>query len=397
MKKLVSACVLSALAFSSLAARAEDKKLSLDLKGYIRNYVIYADNDETGSAAPSDDLRQFDFRREIEVHFKGETTFDNGLTVGIQSEFELGNESDDASVPTGNDPNQFDEAFLYFKGNFGRVNFGSKDGAAYMLQVSAPAADAYIDGMRVYMQGLNPDVWDDGLINASFAPAGFSLRLGYDNADFRGTDRITYFTPEFHGFKAGVSYAPENGQNEVDDAFGGMAPDDRPGKFEHIWDAALRWDGEAGPFSLQAGAGYVHAATEVDAAPGASGSDDFASWDAGFAVDYKDFSLGTAYRRSNTGVSGPDTDRTTYVIGLGWDKGPWHAGATWYRQDFDSNANSFGFVDDISLQRITVGGGYILIPGVSFRGTVSMGSVDTGTAGNDTDFTQITFGNEIKF
>lgn len=389
--------LMAAIAGAAFPFDAKAEGLDVDLRGYIRSYAVYADNDETGSAAASDDLRQFDFRREIEIHFKGETELKNGLTVGLQAEFELGSEADDASVPTGRDPNQFDEAFLYFKGDFGRVNIGSKDGAAYMLQVAAPAADTNVDGMRVYMQGLNPDIWDDGLINASFAPAGFALRLGYDNADFRGVDKIAYFTPEFMGVRAGVSYAPEDGQNQVDDAFNGMNLNDRPGRFENIWDAGIRWDGDIGPVGMQVGAGIVRATPEIKAAVGASGSDELTSWDAGLAFDYKEFSLGAGYRHSDTGVSGPDTDRKTYLVGAGWDHGPWHAGATWYRQDFDSNANSFGFVDDISLQRITVGGGYILVPGVSFRSTVSFGSVDTGAAGNDTDFTQITFGNEIKF
>ncbi|MEZ0259872.1 MAG: porin [Alphaproteobacteria bacterium] len=389
--------LLATVAAAALPSQAGAEGLDVDLRGYIRSYAIYADNDETGGTTASNDLRQFDFRREIEIHFKGETELKNGLTVGLQAEFELGSEADDGSVPTGKDPNQFDEAFLYFKGKFGKLHFGSKDGAAYMLQVAAPAADTNIDGMRVYMQGLNPDVWDDGVINASFAPAGFALRLGYDNADFRGVDKIAYFTPEFMGFRAGASYAPEDGQNQVDDAFNGMNLNDRPGKFENIWDAGIRWDGDLGPVGLQAGAGVVHATPEVNAAVGASGSDDLTSWNAGLALDYQDFSLGAAYRHSDTGVSGPDTDRQTYFVGAGWDHGPWHAGASWYRQNFDSNANSFGFVDDISLQRITVGGGYILAPGVSFRSTVSFGSVDTGVAANDTDFTQITFGNEIKF
>lgn len=397
MRRQVAAiAVLAGVVLAPQAASAESP-LDVDLRGYIRSYLVYADNDETGSGAASDDLRQFDFRREIEIHFKGETTLDSGLTVGLQAEMELGNDVDDGTPATKQGPNLFDEGFLYFKGDFGKVNFGSKDGAAYLLQVAAPAADTNIDGMRVYMQGLNPDVWDDGLMNASFAPPGFALRLGYDNADFRGTDKVTYITPEFHGFKAGASYAPENGQNSVDDAFASMNLDDVPGRFEDIWDAAIRWDGDLGPVGVQAGVGYLHASPEIDAAAGNSGSDDLAVWDAGLALDYKEFSLGGAYRESNTGVSGSDTDRKTYVVGAGWDHGPWHAGATWYKQDFDSNANSFGFVDDISLQRITVGGGYILVPGVSFRGAVSFGSVDTGIAGNDTDFTQITFGNEIRF
>src|SRR5690606_29160443 len=97
------------------------------------------------------------------------------------------------------DPNQLDEAYMYVSGGWGRVNFGSEDGAAYLLQVAAPSADSNVDGMRVYVQGLNPDVWDDNVVNASFTGTGGGAAywnnlgvLGYDNAYFRDTDRISY-------------------------------------------------------------------------------------------------------------------------------------------------------------------------------------------------------------
>ncbi len=46
-----------------------------------------------------------------EVRFKGETTLDNGLTVGAQIELEGENAGD-----------QIDKSFVYWSGGFGRVS-----------------------------------------------------------------------------------------------------------------------------------------------------------------------------------------------------------------------------------------------------------------------------------
>src|SRR3954463_12988950 len=50
------------------------------------------------------------FNHNAEIHFKGETTLDNGLTVGAQVELEGENAAD-----------QIDQSFVYWQGGFGRV------------------------------------------------------------------------------------------------------------------------------------------------------------------------------------------------------------------------------------------------------------------------------------
>ena len=47
---------------------------------------------------------------------------------------------------------EIEESYAYFSGAWGRVNFGSEDGAAFLLQVAAPSADANIDGLRQQVQ-----------------------------------------------------------------------------------------------------------------------------------------------------------------------------------------------------------------------------------------------------
>lgn len=394
---------LSVVSGASLFASAARADMHIDLGGYIREYVIYTDNDESATAAPSDSLHKLDFRREMEIHFTGEKTLESGLTVGVHSEFELGNESNDASVSSfvfaGRDPTQFDEGYIYLSGGWGRINFGAHSGAPFLLQVAAPASDGQLDGMRVNMQGFNPDVWDDGLENASLAPSGAFFRLNYDNTDFGITDRITYLTPKWNGFQAGVSFAPRPvPPHAVDGAFIGMGLEDIPGRFENHTEAAARWDGEFQGVAIAAGAGYATASPKVMAAPGAFGSADIRTSDAGLNFRIGEVSIGGAYKHSNTGVSGPANETHTYVAGIAWERMPWHLGATWYRMEFDANAFSIGLADGMELDRITLGGWYALGPGVSLRGGVSFLDVDNGTnSARDPQQMQAAFGTQVTF
>lgn len=394
---------LSAISAAALFAPAALADMHVDLGGYIRQYVIYTDNDETATAAPSDNLRRLDFRREMEIHFTGEKTLDNGLTVGVYSEIEFGNESNDGSVSTfpfaGRDPAQFDEGYIYFSGGWGRMNFGAHSGAAFLLQVAAPASDGQIDGLRVNMQGFNLDVWDDGVENASLAPAGAFFRLGYDNTDFGVTDRVTYLTPVWNGFQAGVSLSPRPIlPHSVDGAFTGMALEDIPGRFRNHAEAAARWDGEAGGVDIALGAGYATAKPKTLAAAGAFGSAALRTWDAGVNLGVGEFAVGGAYRHSSTGVSGASHDSHTAVLGVAWERMPWHLGATWYSLRLESNAFGRGLADDLELDRFTLGGWYALGPGVSLRGGVSLLDVDNGVnSARDPQQWQAAFGTQLSF
>jgi hypothetical protein len=302
------------------------------------------------------------------------------------------------------------------------VNFGSEDGAAYLLQVAAPSADSNIDGMRVYVSGLNPDVWDDQTVG-DFVFGGAAspymqdtvFNLGYDNAFFRDTDRITYLTPKWNGFQAGVSFAPENGQNAVNNAYQGMSADDSSRDYENLFEVAARWDGEFEGFGISIGAGYANASPEnsTAVAAGSFGSDDISSWDAGVTVSWNDISLGAAYLNyTDTGASfvggtaGEDVD--IWTVGAAWDNGPYHLGATWYTSTIEGNAFGLGGTyfagaggtpgAEMEIDRITLGGGYTYGPGMTFRGSVAFGSVDENFGANgDVDFMQVAIGTDVNF
>jgi len=411
MKKLL--LVSTAIAGVAMMSAPASAALKMDLGGYFRGYGVYADNNEPASTS----LRRFEFRRNNEIHVNGETTLDNGLTIGAHTELEIANESATAA-PTANG-NMVDETYMYTSGGWGRVNFGSEDGAAYLLQVGAPSADSNVDGMRVYIQALNPTVSQatiPGLRNSGV--------LSYDHADFRQTDRLTYLTPKFSGFQAGVSYAPKPAMLGLGNGTAGMSTDKDVGQTGQVWEGSARWDGEFQGFGVSLGGGYSDSTLEnytrpalVATAPVAS--DGLRTWNGGANVSFSGFSLGGSYLKSNTQNiitdsvgpvvnATPDVTQTTWVLGGGWDNGPYHLGASYLHQQTERDASASTLVKaDYKAQRYTVGGGYTFGPGMTFRGAVAWGNFKNNlqnnagggfdVAANDQDFTQVTVGTDIQF
>src|SRR5476649_744091 len=72
--------------------------------------------------------------QEGEIHFIGQTKLDNGTTVGVRVELEGWNPASSATN------SQIDEAFMFTFGDWGRVEFGGVDMAAYKMWYGSPSA-----------------------------------------------------------------------------------------------------------------------------------------------------------------------------------------------------------------------------------------------------------------
>jgi outer membrane protein OmpU len=399
MKKILLAS--SALVGVAMLAAPAQAELKLGLGGHFSGYGVYVDQDN------DDDLNNFEFRKNTEIHFTGETTLDNGLTVGVHVEQEVEND------------NNNNESYAYFSGGWGRVNFGNEDGAAYLLQVAAPSADSNVDGLRATISGIRVPVQSDnggvglGLLQGAtnaLGDAGSGTTLDYQHADFgngptdslqgNAVDRLSYLTPKFSGFQAGVSYAPEAALNS-----GIVAMGDDTTDFENLWELAARWDGQFEGVGLSFGAGYSHASDQD------TGGDDLKTWNVGANLTWNQFSFGGSYLDSDNG-----NDNTTWVVGAAWDNGPWHVGASYLNGQADNAGLSTDAValvstaqtNDLEAERFTIGGGYAFGPGMTFRGALSWGSLDAGSVTNDLagstarissddDFTMVTIGTDIRF
>lgn len=371
MNKLMLGSALAVLVLASAPAFAQDNAsgVKLNLGGYFKGYVNYTDQDDTLSTG---EVRKFDILRDTEVHFGGETTLDNGLTVGAQIE---------AKAQSGEDF-IIDESYVYASGTWGRVNFGDEDGAAYLLQVAAPSADDNIDGIRSFINPVNTDVAT--LASLSTEVTSLLNIVDYDNDIARGSDKITYLTPVFSGFQAGASYTPDlNGESR---GTAGNSLDNEGDEFGDVWEVAGRYEGQFQNVGFIAGAGYTQASLENDAAS-TFFEDDFQEWNAGVDLDIGAFGLGAIYTSSNLALD--DVDSDTYVVGADYTTGPFKIGASYLNNDIE---------DELETDRYTGGVTYTYGPGMSFRGSVSYIDHDSEVAGlTGGNATSVLLGTQINF
>lgn len=337
MNKLMLGAAAVALTLAvSPAFAADDSGVKLGLGGYFKGYVNYS---------TADDARSVDFLRDTEVHFGGETTLDNGLTVGAHIE----------AGADGADGFEVDESYVYFAGSWGRVNGGKEDGAAYLLQVAAPSADDNIDGIR---QFVNP---------TSFASADYAADTS------RTGDKITYLSPVFSGFQAGVSYTPD-----IDSNAGALTGNRTAIGDESATEGAVRYEGMLGSVGLIAGAGYTATTQGAD------------EWNAGVDLDIGAFGVGAVYKDINGDASSAlASDVTTWALGADYTTGPFKLGVSYLNQDDDTTAN-------VVSDRYAAGVVYSYGPGMTFRGSVNYTEADNVTLSDD-DATTVSVGTQINF
>lgn len=385
MKKLLLASVACGALAIATPASANDHGVKLDLGGHLKGYAVYNDQDENDGQT-----RELDILRETEIHFNGEKTLDNGLTVGVHVEADLDG-TDDNTLSGTQDDFTVEESYVYFSGGWGRVNFGQEDGAAYLLQVAAPSADGNIDGLRQFINPVNIDVITGA---ASPSQAGLtSSRLDYDQAVSGFENKVTYITPVFSGFQAGVSFTPDVG--DTPDGLAGVNAENLAGNVGEVYDLAARYEGKFEELGFALGAGYTMANLDDDTPT----TDDRDVWNVGLDMDWGPFGLGVVYKEdSTTDDTATAKDEEIFVVGADYNHGPYKLGISYY-----DNSNLYG-IEDLDAERYAAGLTYTYGPGMTFRGSVQHVDFDHGTnvnyfgtAEDSADATSVLLGTQINF
>jgi predicted porin len=412
MKKLLTSAAVCGLVFAAAPAHAD---LDLEIGGYFKGYTFYTDQDDYSSTDPTDstteESRDFDIIRNTEIHFGAETTLDNGLTVGFHTEAET-------DATGGEDSFSVDESYAYFSGGWGRVNFGSEDGAAYLLQVAAPSADSNLDGIRQYVNPVNYAATVGAVGGAGTTLTTLDVNTGdgldYDQDVSGKDDKITYLSPIMNGFQLGATYTPEFGEENDEDP---LNQDDQVDDLGEVYDLAVRYEGMFNNVGVILGAGYTHAELEKSTAAGAFAggelSDDRTAWNVGADLDIGPFGVGVAYMEDDYGevvsavAGGNPTDtideEETIVVGVDYTTGPFKLGASYMDVENTSNIVGFDATDGIDSQRYTAGVVYTYGPGMTFRGSIShvehedVAIDGDATSGTDVEATSVLLGTQINF
>lgn len=359
MKKiLLSSAALVGLAFVAAPAAASEPALQLGVSGYAAAYGVYTHIDGL------DDYRKFDFRKHSEVYLSGEVALDNGITAGAHFEI-LADRSDENYGDS-----RVQESYIYLASNWGRINFGEEDGAAYLLQVAAPSADSNIDGLRPIISTMG------------------EVTIGYAQDMSGYTNKFTYITPVFNGFQAGVSYIPHfNSWFMMPDDLSGLAPavTKAAARYENGVELAARYEGSFDAVDVTLGAGYGTAANTV-ANPD---NKRIKEYNIAAKLGFDNIGVGAVYTHTNSGFR--DSDIRQWVLGADYTVGAYKLGASYQ----DSKFEGFNNNPDEKIKQWTVGGVYEWGPGMTFRGAVQY--IDNGLYGENNDDYQVMLGTQLNF
>lgn len=368
MKKILlgSAAILG-VAFATAPAMAQ---VDVTVGGLTKNYVGYLSQDDDAGA---DEERAVDMLRYSQIHFNAEGTADNGLTYGFHVETDA----------DGGDTFDVNESYLYLASNLGRVNLGTEDGAAYLLQVAAPSADSNIDGLRQTVQPVNYEVT---ALGAGWANG----HLDYDQDSTNKDEKVTYLSPNWSGFQFGLSYTPDVASNAAEDidslsAVVGFAGDDVEDNLSSGYEGALRYEGTFNNVGFAVGGGYTYVDIEEDTD---DTSESLKEWNLGADLDIGAFGIGAVYKDLDGATDGDADETETWVLGVDYTTGPFRFGASYLNEDLND--------DTVETDRYTGGVIYTVTQGLTLRGSISHVNHEV-TAADDVDATSVLGGVQFNF
>jgi hypothetical protein len=360
---LLGTTALVAAGFAASNAYAA-QGIQLGLGGYYAAAAGLLFSQDDGTGDPGQHTRNVVFRQDVEVHFKGETTLDNGLTVGAQIQLE-GQQSDD----------QIDEVWAYFKGGWGQVRFGDDDDATEQLHYLIPNASNLfgVDTPFFDFSNNHGNVFSNG----SFQTNSTVLNISSD------ATKIIYFSPTFAGFSFAASFAPDR---RGEDSYsywsgpGGTTLSNNSGQVQNVFAAALNFDHDFNGVSLATGVGFAEG--QFESTGGAHNVATQWGVDGHLIVSFSGFTIGGAgiFRDNWQSASGADY----WVAGIGgtynWDA--WTVGLSWSHGDYEY-AGSGNSSDTIDIVQVT--GRYDLGPGISLDGMVGYNTLDAGSGTGNVD------------
>ena len=360
MKKLLygTTALVAAGALVSTTAQAEEG-IKLGLGGYMNNYFGVGSLDSDTDT----DFNATGLFSDGEIWFLGETTLDNGITFGANVQLESFGASG-----RGGTADVIDEDFAYISGSFGRVNLGSENSAAYLMQYGAPNVGAPINS-----GWLSTFVPSDGANSGGggFRTPRISTYLDWNNDE----NVITYFSPRFAGFQIGATYAPTVSGSGDGANFPIYA--DKDTEFHNGIALGVNYVNTLGPVDLAVAGGWRFAEAPDNAGAGGNlnnGDDNLNQYSAGLNVGIAGFTVG-----GSIGIE--DSDRATsgygFDVGASYGRGPWAVGATYFMSEVDGRVANVGGVGGFEnadgedeVMAIEVGASYAIGPGITASASV---------------------------
>jgi predicted porin len=306
-KQLLSATAL--VAAGALAAGAANAAtVKVGVAGYMEQIVgVVFDRQDASGASTTTAVSSLAQNTEAEVHFKGSGKLDNGIEIVHDVQLEV------AGSPS-TSGSWLDEQYMIVRGNFGQVILGAEDGAGYLMTLGYAGSWATQVGANLM---LDRGDWIS-------APAGFNrgnsmfLSGGIDN----DSNKVTYISPRFSGFQAGVSYIPNANQQTAPCGVAVSGGCNLPTKAvsNEGWSLGLNYVGKFDNVNVGIAGGYL---TSKPGGPGTG--QDRKDWIVASSVQFGAFKVAAGVnRRVNDGGSpgaASSTEGTVYDVGARYTMG----------------------------------------------------------------------------
>jgi predicted porin len=326
------------------AAQASDG-IKLDVGGFFQ--TVYQGVFDKKSDGHFGNHRNTDrLLQNAEIWFKGETTLDNGLTVGAQVELEA--EDASAGPGTGGNSDQIDKSFVYWSGGFGRVQIGSQDGPIAACPVFPPGATANFSG-------FSPASWGSNDPRASNSICSDTIG---------NSQSVKYTTPNFAGFQLILAYSPsanaeDYSQQGVNNA---GTPSNPSGTAHHNFAAYVTYSYAGDGWGVDWGGGGSWQGSFNDTNGGNDGNG--ADYQTVLTVSFGGFAVGGAFEYYDNG--GDDNNAWVAGGGLGYGVDAWTVGLQGSHGTYSASSAGGGNGDGghDTLNRVILTGSYEMGPGV---------------------------------
>jgi hypothetical protein len=339
---------------------ADGVKLYITGRYYAAAGAALDQDDDPGESG--DNTRDDVFKQDVEVHFRGETLLDNGLTVGAKVELEGQTSSD-----------QIDEVYAYFKGGFGEVRFGDDDDTIDLLCYEVTDASLL----------FGPD---DPEFNFSNANVNGAVATNETCREGDAT-RVLYASPKIAGFRIAASFMPDDTQDTRNTTNGaGTRFNNNTGQNSDQLSIAATYGNDFNGVRLDLGGGVTWS---LDRENDVAGVGDFQVYNAYLQVGFGNFEIGGAFGyQANVSNTIDNIDWMIYGVGVtyGWDA--YLIAVGWTRGEYDIDASSDTDVYDV----IALTASYKLGPGITLDGVVGYNNYNEDNSNNNADYSNIEVG-----
>ncbi|MFL2918379.1 MAG: porin [Thalassobaculaceae bacterium] len=374
MKKVLlgSTAIVAAGMIAAVPSADAASKMKLSVGGYMEQWVGFTSQDD----GVAQDYSGFSTVSDGEIHFKGKTKLDNGITVGVNVQLEAQQGGD-----------QIDEQYMTVSGGFGQIIIGDENSAMYKMHY-APS-DFGIGTNSGDVTSWNKPVSDaegDSIAMGGHYRAPFGATYIEPNA-VNDSAKISYFTPRVSGFQLGLSYAPDGSQDN-----NGL-PNRDTANTDYIMVGA-NFVQKMGGMSVGISGGY---GTVTDAAAGGVEPE---ATSFGIKMGMGGVSAGVSY--ANYSDHG-NADAEGINAGIAYSSGPMGVSVNYYHGEKDGNNGDAATLDgQAERDVIHLSAKYAMGPGVTLAGTLghavySSDDADIDNSVDESASTYVVMGLKVGF